>query len=95
MICYGQTGSGKTYTQFGPPQAMKKAKDSLGEKGGIGTISCDNVMSDEYGFVLRTGFDALKAVAKINGGSNKGKALLLVPWLNFHFKYKCSNAVTC
>ena len=33
-------------------------------------------MSDEYGFVLRTGFDALKAVAKINGGSNKGKALL-------------------
>ena len=76
MICYGQTGSGKTYTQFGPPQAMKKAKDSLGEKGGVGTISCDNVMSDEYGFVLRAGFDALKAVAKINDGANKGKALL-------------------
>ena len=26
VICYGQTGSGKTYTQFGPPQSMKKAK---------------------------------------------------------------------
>ena len=33
-------------------------------------------MSDEYGFILRAGFDALKTVAKINDGSSKGKALL-------------------
>jgi len=76
VICYGQTGSGKTYTQFGPPQSMKKAKDSLGEKGGIGSICGDDVMRDEYGFILRAGFDALQSVAKINDGSSKSKALL-------------------
>ena len=76
VICYGQTGSGKTYTQFGPPHSMKKAKEFLGEKGGIGSICGDNVMSDDYGFILRAGFDALKTVAKINDGSSNSKALL-------------------
>ena len=76
VICYGQTGSGKTYTQFGPPQSMKEAKISLGETGGIGSICGDDVMRDEYGFILRAGFDALEHVAKINDGNSNCKALL-------------------
>ena len=66
IICYGQTGSGKTYTQFGPPKSMTGALNGLGECGGQGVISEDGIMSDDYGFILRTGFAALQAVAAIN-----------------------------
>ena len=54
---------------------MKKAMESLGENGGVGTISSDGIMSDDYGFILRTGFEGLKAVSKINSMGNS-KAML-------------------
>ena len=65
IICYGQTGSGKTYTQFGPPHAMKEAMASLGETGGTGTISSEGILREDYGFILRAGFEALAAIHAI------------------------------
>ena len=72
IIMYGQTGSGKTYTAFGPPHAMARAASALGADGGRGTVSADGVMRDEYGFILRAGFEALAAVAAINSGGGGG-----------------------
>ena len=74
LICYGQTGSGKTHTMFGPPHAMARAADSLGGSGGEGTISPDGVITADHGFILRAGFEALRAVESIN--SSGGQAVL-------------------
>ena len=68
IICYGQTGSGKTYTQFGPPHAMKEALDDLGETGGLGSISCEGLVRENHGFILRAGFEGLAAVAAVQDG---------------------------
>jgi hypothetical protein len=80
LICYGQTGSGKTYTQFGPPKSMQKALNELGStpNEGIGVLSEEGIMSKDYGFILRTGFAALQAVAAINNSqpNAKSKAVL-------------------
>ena len=76
VICYGQTGSGKTYTQFGPPHAMKEALESLGENGGVGTISSSGIMHDKYGFILRAGFEGLAAISKINNAGDDSHAIL-------------------
>ena len=89
IVSYGQTGSGKTFTMFGPPRAMAEAASALGDGGcggggggggsggsggGGGTVSGEGVMRDEYGFILRTGFEALAAVEAINSGG--GRAVL-------------------
>jgi hypothetical protein len=66
IICYGQTGSGKTYTQFGPPKSMKRVLETLGDDGGKDTISSEGVLTEDHGFILRAGFDALKKVNEIN-----------------------------
>ena len=66
LICYGQTGSGKTYTQFGPPKSMAAADKALGKEGGLGTSSPECIVQPEHGFILRTGFDALDYVSKVN-----------------------------
>ena len=74
VICYGQTGSGKTYTMFGPPHSMAAASSTLGD-GGKGTISSAGVMKEDYGFILRTGFEALGALERIN--SSPGRRAVL------------------
>ena len=94
VICYGQTGSGKTYTQFGPPHSMKKAFDSLGKNGGVGTISSDGIMSDNYGFILRTGFEGLKAVTKYIKENNNTNAMLhgsMVEFSILNAKSQCAS----
>jgi kinesin family protein 15 len=73
LISYGQTGSGKTFTMFGPPFSMERAAASL---GGAGTdISGDGIVLPEHGFILRSGLEALQAVASINSGG-AAKAVL-------------------
>ena len=75
VISYGQTGSGKTFTMFGPPHAMAEVASVLGADGGRGTIAGDDVVQDEHGFILRTGFEALAAVEAINRAGG-GRAVL-------------------
>ena len=65
IISYGQTGSGKTFTMFGPPFSMKKAAESL-ERGDGGRISCDGILREEHGIILRAGFEALAACQALN-----------------------------
>ena len=51
----------------------------------VGTISSDGIMSDNYGFILRTGFEGLKAVSKYIKENNNTNAIFMVLWLNFPF----------
>jgi kinesin family protein 4/21/27 len=59
LLSYGQTGSGKTYTMFGPPFSMAKAA----EEGAS--------VQPEHGFLLRSGLDALEAVAAIEARGDR------------------------
>lgn len=69
LLSYGQTGSGKTFTMFGPPLSMEEAARNLGTNG-KNTISSEGILSDEHGFILRSGFDALQIVSELNSKSN-------------------------
>jgi hypothetical protein len=69
LLTYGQTGSGKTYTMFGPPLSMEIAAKKLGNNG-KNTISPEGILSEDHGFILRTGFDALNMVSDLNSRSN-------------------------
>ena len=55
---------------------MKEALASLGEKGGVGSISEQGIMTAEHGFILRTGFAALQSVAAINQNGDGSTATL-------------------
>ena len=73
LLSYGQTGSGKTYTMFGPPHSMATAAEKLGG-GGRGIFSPECVMQEDFGFILRAGFEALAKVNSINSAG--GHAVL-------------------
>ena len=71
LISYGQTGSGKTFTMFGPPFSMEQAANKLNSSGSGEGTSGDGIILPEHGFILRSGFEALQAVAAINNSGGK------------------------
>ena len=65
LLSYGQTGSGKTFTMFGPPHSMAEAAGRLNSSGGGSGISGDGIIREEHGFIIRAGFEALRAVSEL------------------------------
>ena len=63
--------TGKTFTMFGPPFSMEQAANKLNSSGSGEGTSGDGIILPEHGFILRSGFEALQAVAAINNSGGK------------------------
>ena len=80
-----QTGSEKHISAW-PTSLNEESIRFFGKNGGVGTISSDGIMSDNYGFILRTGFEGLKAVTKYIKENNNTNAMLHGSMVEFSFK---------
>ena len=71
LISYGQTGAGKTFTMFGPPFSMERAAAGVDAQGSGAGISGVGILQPEHGCILRSGFEALEAVAAMAERGNR------------------------
>jgi hypothetical protein len=71
LISYGQTGAGKTFTMFGPPFSMERAAARVDAQGSGAGISGVGILQPEHGCILRSGFEALEAVAAMAERGNR------------------------
>ena len=71
---------------------MKQTLTSLGENGGKNTISSDGILTEDIGFILRTGFAGLNFVNAINDKKDGSYAVLHGSMVEMSILQKSQNA---